>query len=620
MKRIVILESNMPFATAFPPVDEAQWRKLVHGVLKGKSFEALVSKTYDEIAIAPLYPRARDASPRAIRSSPGAWSVVQRVDHPDPAEANKQALTDLENGASGLQLVFPGDHGDYGFALPDASEETISQVLDGVYLETGIRLELDLGTATRIGAENVARFVEGRGIDPVLTNIVFGFNPLGALARGEIRPEDWSSLAPRFTQHVRSLADRGFTKSLAVADARCVHAAGGSEVQELAFALAAALAYMRALEAAGVELDAARKMLSFRLASDADQFCGIAKFRALRRLWARVEEACGLKPSPLHVHAETAWRMMTRADPHVNLLRTTMAVFSAGLGGADSISVLPFTQALGLPDAAARRLARNTQLVLLEESNLDKVADPAAGSGGYEALTEQFCERAWDLFQQIDKEGGLHKAVGSGSFQARVAETRLCRRERVARRLDPLTGASEFPLSDEVPVSVLKPLALSSATDDAKTLAPMRLAEPFERLRAAADDIADETGKRPAIFLANLGSLATFAARAMFAKNFFAAGGIVAIETDGFDSPQAAAAAFTASGAKLACLCSSDALYAEKGAAVIRALTKAGARAIYIAGPPGEQELGLRQAGVIGLIHAGCNAVSLLEEAQGHLA
>src|SRR5947209_5234411 len=572
-------EPDMPFADAFPPADEAQWRKLVDSVLQGKSFETLVAKTYDDIAIAPVYSRLREEKPRALRVAPGPWSVVQRIDHPDPVEANKQALSDLQNGASGLHLVFAGGGGDYGFGLPDASDETIARVLDGVYLETGIKIELDLGAATRDAAEKVAHLVEARGIDPKLTNISFGLNPLGAVISGALTAEDWPSIAPRFAQYVRSLADRGFAKSLCVANARAVHAAGGSEVQELAFALASAVAYLRALDADGIDLDAARKMISFRLASDADQFCGIAKFRALRRLWARVEEACGLMPTPLHLHAETAWRMMTRNDPHVNLLRTTMAVFSAALAGADAISVLPFTQALGLPDSSARRLARNTQLVLSEESNLDKVSDPAAGSGGYEALTSEFCERAWHLLQQIEKEGGLHKALASGSFQSRVAETRARRRERVARRLDPLTGASKFPILEEVPVSVLKPLPLSLQTEDTKKLAPMRLAEPFECLRANADRFP-EKGSRPTIFFANLGPLAAFAPRAMFAKNFFAAGGIAAIDNDGFDSPQTAAAAFKASDAKLACICSSDAVYAEKAVAMVQALARAGARAI----------------------------------------
>ncbi len=230
-----------------------------------------------------------------------------------------------------------------------------------------------------------------------------------------------------------------------MADGRIVHNAGGSEAQELAFALASAVSYLRALEASGIPLDAARGMIYFRLAADADQFLTIAKFRAMRKLWARIEEACGLAPKPAFVAAETAWRMMTRRDPAVNMLRATVAVFSAGLGGADAVTVLPHTMALGLPDRFARRVARNTQLILLEESNLAKVADPAAGSGGIEALTRQLCEAAWSQFQEIETAGGAAAALEQGLIQAKVAAVRAEREKNIARRKDALTGTSEFP-------------------------------------------------------------------------------------------------------------------------------------------------------------------------------
>ena len=187
----------MPFANVFPPADKEQWRRLVDGVLKGKSFKTLISKTYDDIPIAPLYQRAGEEQPRVLRMVPGPWSVVQRIDLPDPIQANKQALTDLENGATGLQLVFAGSAGDYGFGLPDASEDAIAQVLDDIVLETGITIELDLSAATRDAADKVARLIEKRGIEPVRTNIVFGLNPLDAIAHGELDAVDWSSLAPR---------------------------------------------------------------------------------------------------------------------------------------------------------------------------------------------------------------------------------------------------------------------------------------------------------------------------------------------------------------------------------------------------------------------------------------
>ncbi len=264
----------------------------------------------------------------------------------------------------------------------------------------------------------------------------------------------WKDLAPYFAELVKELAGDGFRGPFAVADGRVIHNAGGSEAQELAFALACAVTYLRAMEAGGMPLDAARRVIYFRLAADADQFLTIAKFRAVRKLWARVEQACGLSPVPAYVSAETAWRMMTRRDPSVNMLRATVAVFAAGVGGADAISVLPFTAALGLPNRLARRIARNTQLMLLEESNIAKVSDPTAGSGGIEDLTSQLCEAAWALFQEIEKAGGAAEALEQGAIQSKVSATRAEREKAVARRKDALTGTSEFPNIHEEMVHV----------------------------------------------------------------------------------------------------------------------------------------------------------------------
>src|SRR6476646_942299 len=283
---------------------------------------------------------------------------------------------------------------------------------------------------------------------------------------------------------IGGLIGRGFRGPFALADGRPVHDAGGSDAQELAFALAAALAYLHALEGGDIALDRARDALSFRLIADADQFLTTAKFRALRLLWARIEEACGLTPKPVFIAAETAWRMLTQRDPYVNMLRATMATFAAGLAGANAITVLPHTLALGLPDAYARRVARNTQLVLLEESNLAKVSDPAAGSGGLETLTQQLCEAAWSLFQEIEKAGGLFASLEQGLIQRKVAATRAVREANIAKRRDVLTGATEFPNLHEAYVAVLdaKPIALAPYGETKfkfDPLLPMRLAAPF---------------------------------------------------------------------------------------------------------------------------------------------
>jgi methylmalonyl-CoA mutase len=609
--------TDLTLAAEFPPATREQWLKLVDGVLKGAPFDKkLVSRTYDGLRIEPLYDRDPNALVVAARTPGAAWRIMQRVDHPDPAAANAEALHDLENGATGLSLVFASSAAAYGYGL-DPSEATLARALDGVYLDAGVAIDLQLSQAARDVPGRLAALLKQRGIAPEATAIRFGLNPIDGLAGSGGIPRPWSELAPYFAKLVAELADQGFAGPFAVADGRIVHNAGGSEAQELAFTIATAVAYLRALEASGVALDAARRMIAFRLSADADQFLTVAKFRALRKLWARVEEACGVAPVPAHVGAETAWRMMTKRDPAVNMLRATIAVFAAGVGGADAITVLPHTAALGLPDRFARRIARNTQLILLEESNVAKVADPTAGSGGIEVLTRQLGEAAWRLFQEIEAAGGIVAALEQGLIQKKIAAVRAEREAAVARRKDALTGTSEFPNIAEAGVAVLDvprvaPAAPGPAAVTAEPLPRIRIAEPFEALRDASDHMLSETGARPKVFLANLGTPSDFTARTTFARNFFEAGGIEAVTNDGFASQDEMTAAFRASGATLACLCSSDAVYGTEAADAAKALASSGAAHVYLAGRPQALEPPLREAGVTGFIYAGGDVLAAL--------
>jgi methylmalonyl-CoA mutase len=610
---------DLRLAADFPQATYDDWRKLVDGVLKGAPFEKLVGKTYDGIRIEPIYRRTANASPVAGRAAATPWQIMQRVDHPDAAQANAQALHDLENGATGLTLAFAGANGAYGFGL-EPTAEALEKVLDGIYVDAGIALELQIGPQSRMAAIHVAEYLKRKGVSPAACDIRFGLDPLGACAVWGFSPYSWPEIVPAVTGAIKGLAALDFKGPFAAADGRVIHDAGGSEVQELAFVLASGVAYLRAIEQAGVPLEDAQGMVYARLSADADQFLTLAKFRALRLLWARIEQACGLSQKPLFIAADTAWRMLTQRDAYVNMLRATMATFSAGLGGANAITVLPHTLALGLPDDFARRAARNTQLVLLEESNLAKVSDPAAGSGGVEMLTKQLCEAAWALFQEIEKAGGLFASLEQNLIQRKVAATRAVREANIAKRRGVLTGASEFPNLHEDSAAVLdaKPVALAPY-GDAKfkfdALPPMRLAAPFEALRDKSDSELKSSGARPKIFLANLGAPADFTARATFAKSFFETGGIEAIDTQGFTDPAALAAAFKASGAAMACLCSSGKTYAGHAEAAAKALQAAGARHIYLAGRPGGAEAALRAAGVGDFIFAGGDALATLQEA-----
>ena len=612
---------EQPLARVFPQATEDQWRKAVDRALKGVSFETLTSKTYDGVALLPLYAPAAAPGPRALRKTPGRWSVLARVDVADPDAANRLALQDLEGGADGLHLVFAGAQGAYGCGLSSDGDEAIAHLLANVRLDYGIPVMVEHSPRAPNAAQAIMRYLDSHHVEPSITRVSFGFDPLGAQARHGFLAAPWAEHAKVFAGAVKGAANAGFIYGTTVADARVIHAAGGTEAQELGFALAAATAYLRALTDAGLDVDAARGLIAFRFAADADEFAGVAKFRAARRLWARVEEACGLAPKTAFIHAETAWRMISRRDPWNNLLRATLAAFSAAIGGADAITVLPFTQALGAPDDFARRLARDTQLVLQDESHIHVVDDPTSGAGGFEALTEELCAHGWKVFQQIEADGGLAKALETGTFQARVAEAAGLRAKNVARAKDKITGANEFPDIGEAAVAVMAPYddscAAAAAPAGSVKSAPLparRLSEPFERLRDLSDAQLTATGIRPRVFLANLGSVAAFTARANFAKNFFEAGGMEAVFGEETDDVTAMIAAFRVSGAKLACLCSSDRIYNDAAETVALALHGAGAK-LYLAGRPGELEERLRRAGVADFIYAGCDMYALLQQA-----
>lgn len=602
---------------SFPPATRADWLKLVEGVLKGAPYEKrMLTRTADGYTLDALPERRREAAAIAGRMAGAPWKVIARIDHDDPAAANAQLLEDLDGGADGATLVFAAAPSAGGFGLPVRHEELV-QALKGVMPEL-ITLRVEAGQYQgRDIALALARLFEAQ--DPARLDIRFGLDPIGDLAALGAAPIEWDALSARLSQTVATLRARGLVSPMVRVDGRLHHAAGATDAQELAAVLATAIAYLRALEAAGLSLEDAAGAIEVTLTADVDQFGTQAKPRAFRQLWAAALSACGIEAKPVAIHMETAWRSLTRRDPHVNLLRGTIAAFAAGVGGADSVSVLPYTQALGLPDADARRLARNTQIILIEESNLHRVADPSAGAGVMEERTEKLAAAAWELFRQIEREGGMVESLTSGAWQRRVAEARTAREKDIATRRLPITGTSEFPLLGEAVPTVLAParrVAAAPPSEGALLCEPLtaqRLAEPFEHLR----DAAEAAGAR--VFLAGLGTAADFTPRAAFARSAFEAGGIAAPANDGFADTAALAAAFRASGARLVCLCSSDEVYATSAAEAAKALRLAGAAAIYLAGRPGEHEADWRAAGIDAYLYAGGDLLVLLEEAHRRL-
>lgn len=361
--------TDLSLAAEFPGVTRDDWMKRVDAVLKGASFEEkLVSRTADGIRLEPLY--GQQEGPHVARAQQSPWTLFQRADHPDAAKANAQALDDLANGATGLVLVAKGASSARGFGIDPA---LIACVLQEVHLHAvALRIEGDGGMA-------LADLIAEQPIDPERMVVSFG------LAEPQTAAE---------------LARRGYAGPYMEADGRVWHERGATEAQELGATLAEAVGLMRRLDHLNdVHLVRA---VGVTLAATQDMFATLAKFRAMRLLWKRVLQASGLPDAALRLHGETSWRMTAVRDPHTNILRATAAVFGAGLGGADSMTVLPFSLAQGLPNAFSRRVARNVQTILMEESNLWRVADPASGSGYVEILTSQFCDKAWTVFQRAE--------------------------------------------------------------------------------------------------------------------------------------------------------------------------------------------------------------------------
>ncbi len=375
--------TDFPLADNFPAADREAWLALVDKTLKGADFEKrLVTTTYDGLKLQPIYEQSTGAA--VPQKETQGWAILQRVDMPAIEDANTQALRDLEAGASGLTIMLSGHGGPSGFGVEAKTMDDFDRLLDGVYLDM-IPLRLDAGQS---GAEAVTALLalyEKRGIDAGAADISLGLDPIGQLALHGTQVDQNAAL---------NILPSGSALTLFQADGRVFHNAGASEAQELAAALASAVTYLRWLEGVGVPLATAVNQVAMVLSVDADMFLSAAKLRAARLLWARVQEAMELLPTPLKLHAEASWRMMSRRDPHVNLLRATAATFAAATAGADSLTMLPFTSAIGLPDRFARRMARNVQLVLGEESHLGHVADPAAGSGFMDNVAHEMASRS----------------------------------------------------------------------------------------------------------------------------------------------------------------------------------------------------------------------------------
>ena len=561
-----------------------------------QAMSRLRTRTVDGLTIEPLYTEAAGplGVPGAMPFTRGAsihgatWDVRALHEDPDVAFTNAQVLADLERGATSLWLRT----GEGAIGVDD-----VAAVLAGV--DPTLAPIAISGTTDQVAAAKaLAAFWKDAGATGARGNL--GLDGLALAARTGAKAD----LAPHAEWVKAALAELPGVRALTV-DVLPYDNAGAGDVDQLAFAIATGVAYLRDLEAAGVSAADAFGQIEFRVSANADEFLTIARLRALRRLWARVGEVSGVPAVARGAvqHAVTSWRMITRDDPYVNLLRGTIATFSAAVGGAEAITTLPFDTAVGLPDDFSRRMARNTQLLAAEESNIGRVNDPAGGSWYVESLTDALAAQAWTGFQAIEAAGGMVDALASGLVAERIADTTAERARRLATRKQPITGVSMFPMKDEQPITAkARPAAPAAAG-----LAPVRDSELFEALR----DRVSGAGEKPKVFLACLGARRDFGGREMFTSNVLLVAGIDFPESEG-GSPDEIAAKAVASGAKMAILCSSAKVYAEQAIAVATALKGAGIETVYIAGR--KTETGAEDTSVLdGEVFDGMDVVAFLE-------
>ncbi|MGU3433166.1 methylmalonyl-CoA mutase family protein [Actinomycetes bacterium M1A6_2h] len=565
------------------------WQGAVAGVLaKSRRVDAdtlpehpeslLASTTYDDITVNPLY-GPRDARPEvplpgtfpfvrgrdASRDVARGWLVAGSVGvgETDPTAINSLILNGLENGISALWL-----------GVDSVAPSDLRHILAGVLL--------DLAPITLDAGERLVDFADA------LVGLLDSANDIADRTAVDVRLAA-SPLTDRFAgstgvgiDDAIALAQMGSGRTESVraitVDGTVFHDAGAGDAQEVGLAVAAGLDYLRSLTGAGLTAAQALSQIEFRLAATDGQFDTIAKFRAARRVWARVAQVCGAPGSGnAPQHAVTSAAMMAQRDPWVNMLRTTLAAFGAGVGGADAVTVLPFDVslppgALGVSRSFSNRIARNTQLLLLEESHLGRVLDPAAGSWYVEDLTDKMAAAAWSVLQDVESEGGYTAALESGFVRAAVNTTREQRASDIAHRRTAVTGVNEFPNLAEKPL----PEGLAPAAGTT------RYAEQFEALRDRSDRVLEQTGSRPQVFLAPLGSVAEHNVRTTFASNLLASGGIQALDPGAVADLGAAA---REAGASVAVLCGTDRRYADDGVEAVRTLRRAGIERVLLAGP-----------------------------------
>ncbi|HDP81053.1 MAG TPA: methylmalonyl-CoA mutase [Spirochaetes bacterium] len=701
------MSENLNLRETFAANTREQWEEAALSLLKGKSFESLVRKTYEGIEIQPIYMKenVKDAlhvpalpgqapyvrGERALQYVSRPWKIAQEIPYGDPKEFNEALVYDISRGQDGVTVPLdratlagldPGDAkngevGDGGLSL--ACLEDVTTAFNGVDLEktalyvnagpSGIAVTALLAAWAKTKGTSLAGVRGCVYADPLEYLAVHGGLPLSL----DDAYDEMAALVKWAKHNAPGLRTIG-------AGACAFNHSGGSAVQDIAFAVATAVEYMAALRERGLAADDIAAGLSFRFSLGGDFFMEIAKLRAVRLVWAGVIGAFGGsdEAKKVCVNVRTSRFNKTVTDPCVNLLRVTTEAFSGVLGGCDSMHVAPFDEPIGLPDEFSRRVARNLQIMLKEEWNLNKIVDPSGGSWYVEALTDQLAKKAWELFREIEKRGGMYRALREGFPQEAVAGVAGERAKAVAMRRDVYVGTNQYPNLKEQPVKAKLPdfdemyrsrsgqvrkaaadadgakvkeaLAMidagkmvegavaaveagatlgeisralrpkGGAVNGVRPLNIHRGAALFEGLRAKTDRFKRKTGGAPKIFMANMGPPARHKARADFSNGFFSVGGFETLGSNGFETPDEAAAAALGSGAGAMVICSTDAAYPDIVPELAGKVKKAKPDMfIILAGYPADHVEAFKDAGVDEFIHVKANLYETLVNLQKKL-
>ncbi len=643
--------------TEFPQPSYEEWREVVEAQLKGAPFEKKVmTKTYEGITLLPLYrqedaedvpytdslpgfaPYLRGSQAAGYKAEP--WLISQELPYSSAEEFNQALMHDLERGQTAVSLRLDkaallgqdpdeanaGDVGQGGLSV--ATIEDLATALEGVDLES-TPIFLQASSAALPNTALLMALIRRQGKAAEKLRGAIEMDPLGALAESGHFPRSMAGAYDRMAQLLLWAKDHAPNLDVVTVHGLPYANSGSSAVQELAFTLATAVEYIREMVARGIAIDDVAQRVRFAFGLGSNYFMEVAKLRAARVLWAKVVKAFGgnEEAQKMTLHARTVGYNKTLYDPHVNMLRVTTEAFAGAAGGADSMHVSPFDEVLRQPDQFSRRIARNTQIILQQEAHLTQVIDPAGGSWYVEKLTNELARNAWGLFQEVEKQGGMFKALEAGFPQEQVAEVAEQRLKNLAIRKDVVVGSNRYANIDEKPLEVQKPdyqalhikrakyvgdyrtalddaqatevlnklakmleantsdvfeAAIEAATagatlgeiartlrkgDEAEiSVTPLcihRGVEQFEYLRSQAEAYQAKTGHRPQVFLANMGPIPQHKPRADFSTDFFQTGGFQVLTNNGFASVDEAAQAALDSGAPAVVICSTDADYTE---------------------------------------------------------